>query len=103
MRRNYKYHNSDGAYFTSFAVVDWLDTSINSVQVFLQKNESKDIFIDSLHFCKKEKGMEIFAWCIMTNHVHLIYRVTSDFKPQNVLGDLKNFKSNTNLITKHPI
>lgn len=85
MSRNYKFHNSEGVYFTSFAVVDWLDV--------FTRNEYKDIFIDSLHYCQKEKGMEIFAWCIMTNHVHLIFRVTSDFKPQNVLGDLKKFTS----------
>jgi REP element-mobilizing transposase RayT len=85
MSRSYKFHNSDGVYFTSFAVVDWLDV--------FTRNEYKDIFIDSLHYCQKEKGMEIFAWCIMTNHIHLIFRVTSGFKPQNVLGDLKKFTS----------
>ncbi|WP_366512869.1 hypothetical protein [Kordia sp.] len=31
--------------------------------------------------------MEICAWCIMTNHVHLIFRITDGGKPQLVLGD----------------
>ncbi|MFC4635528.1 transposase [Dokdonia ponticola] len=49
--------------------------------------------MDSLSFCQKEKGMEIIAWCIMTNHVHLIFRITNEGKPQMVLGDFKRFTS----------
>jgi REP element-mobilizing transposase RayT len=37
--------------------------------------------------------MEIFAWCIMTNHVHLVFRCINEFKPQLVLGDFKRFTS----------
>jgi REP element-mobilizing transposase RayT len=37
--------------------------------------------------------MEIIAWCIMTNHVHLIFRVVNDGQPQLVLGDFKRFTS----------
>jgi len=69
----------------SFAVVGWLD-------VFTRK-EYKDIIIESLHFCQREKGMEIFAWCIMTNHVHIIFRSTKGQKPELLLGDIKRFTS----------
>ncbi len=57
------------------------------------RNEYKDILIDSLQFCQKEKGMEIFAWCIMTNHVHLIFRSSSGQTPEQLLGDFKRFTS----------
>jgi hypothetical protein len=59
MSRNYKFHNPEGIYFISVAVVEWLNVFI--------RNEYKDIVIDSLQYCKKEKGMEIYTWCIMTN------------------------------------
>ena len=85
MSRNYKFHNPDGVYFVSFAVVEWLDV--------FTRNEYKNIIIDSLHYCQNEKGMEIFAWCIMTNHVHLIFRSASNQKPEKVLGDFKRFTS----------
>lgn len=85
MSRNYKFHNPDGVYFISFAVVEWLDV--------LTRNEYKDIIIDSLHYCQKEKGMEIFAWCIMTNHVHLIFRSANEQKPELLIGDFKRFTS----------
>ncbi|MCK9613322.1 MAG: transposase [Bacteroidales bacterium] len=85
MSRNYKFHNPEGAYFTSFAVVEWLDV--------FTRNEYKQVIIDSLHYCQKEKGMEIFAWCIMTNHVHLIFRIVNGLLPEQVLGDFKRFTS----------
>jgi REP element-mobilizing transposase RayT len=37
--------------------------------------------------------MEIFAWCIMTNHVHLVFRSLSDKKPEQILGDFKRHTS----------
>ncbi|NOQ24592.1 MAG: transposase [Bacteroidales bacterium] len=85
MSRNYKFHNPEGAYFISFAVVEWLD--------IFTRNEYKNILIDSLHYCQKEKGMEIFAWCIMTNHIHLIFRSVKGQKPQLLIGDYKRFTS----------
>ncbi len=56
MSRNYKFHNPEGAYFVSFAVVDWLDV--------FTRNEYKDIVYKSLSYCQNNKGMEIYAWCI---------------------------------------
>jgi len=85
MSRNYKFHNPEGIYFVSFAVVEWLDV--------FTRSEYKDIIIDSLHYCQKNKGMEIFAWCIMTNHVHLVFRSANGQKPELVLGDFKRFTS----------
>jgi len=85
MSRNYKFYNPDGVYFVSFSVVEWLDVFI--------RNEYKNIVIQSLQYCQREKGMEIFAWCIMTNHVHLIFRSIGDQKPEQILGDFKRFTS----------
>lgn len=85
MSRNYKFHNPDGLYFVSFAVVGWLDV--------FTINEYKDLFLESLEFCQKNKGMEIHAWCIMTSYVHLIFRSINQQKPEQILGDLKRFSS----------
>lgn len=85
MSRNYKFHNPDGLYFVSFAVVEWLDV--------FTRNEYKDILVESLAFCQKNKGMEIVAWCIMTNHVHLIFGSVGGQHPSQLLGDFKRFTS----------
>ena len=58
------------------------------------RNQYKDILIESLTFCQTNKGMEIIAWCIMTNHVHLIFRSINEEKPEQLLGDFKRFTSN---------
>ena len=85
MSRNYKFHNPEGLYFVSFAIVFWLDV--------FTRNEYKNSVIDSLSFCQKKKGMEIIAWCIMTNHMHLIFRSTKGQHPSLLLGDFKRYTS----------
>ena len=52
MSRNYKFHNSEGLYFVSFAVVGWLDV--------FTRNEYKDLIVESLQFCQQKK-----AWKFM--------------------------------------
>ena len=85
MSRNYKFHNPEGLYFVSFAVVGWLDV--------FTRNDYKDLFLESLEFCQKNKGLEIHAWCIMTSHVHLVFRSIGGQKPELLIGDLKRFMS----------
>jgi len=85
MSRKHKFHNPTAAYFVSFAVVQWLDV--------FTRNEYKNILVDSLNYCVKEKGMEIYAWVIMTNHVHLIFKSVGERKPEQLLGDFKRFTS----------
>ena len=83
--KNYKFHNPEGLYFISFAVVCWLDV--------FTRNTYKDLFIESLVFCQKNKGLEIHAWCIMSSHVHLVFRSIKGQKPELLIGDLKRFTS----------
>lgn len=85
MSRSYKFHNPEGLYFVSFAVVEWIDV--------FTRNLYKNILVESLSFCQQNKGMEIIAWCIMTNHVHLIFRSIKEQRPELLLGDFKRFTS----------
>jgi REP element-mobilizing transposase RayT len=85
MSRNYKFHNPTGVYFVSFAVVEWFDV--------FTRNEYKNLLLDNLAYCQKNKGMEIFAWCIMTNHVHLVFRSVGNVKPEQLLGNFKRHTS----------
>jgi len=88
MSRKYKFHNPDGVYFVSFTVKGWIDV--------FTRNEYKNILIDNLKYCQEHKGLEIFAWCIMTNHVHLIIRAGRDFVLQDILRDYKKFTGKSN-------
>jgi REP element-mobilizing transposase RayT len=60
--------------------------------MFLLETNTINILIDNLHFYQKQ-GMEIYAWCIMTNHVHLVFRSMNDTKPEVFLGNFKRFTS----------
>lgn len=90
MSRNYKFHNPKALYFVTFAVVGWLDV--------FTRNDYKDLLVESLEFCQEKKGMEIHAWCIMTSHVHLLFRSIQEQNPELLLGDFKRFISRS--ITK---
>ncbi len=96
MSRAYKFHKPDGLYFISFATVQWID-------VFTRR-DYKDIVVESLKFCQKEKGLLLFAWVIMSNHVHLIAEAADGFKLQDIIRDLKKFTSKQIIkaIEEHP-
>jgi REP element-mobilizing transposase RayT len=85
MSRKYKFHNPAGVYFVSFSVQGWVDA--------LTRSEYKDILIENLSYCQKNKGLEIFAWCIMSNHVHLIIRAQEGYVLPDILRDFKKFTS----------
>ncbi len=57
MSRKYKFHDKDGVYFVSFATVYWLD-------IFVRELYCKAV-VESLDYCRKNKGLEIYCWCIM--------------------------------------
>ena len=84
MSRKHKFYNKEGLYFVSFATIDWIDVFI--------RDEYFDTIISSLDFCRKKKGMEIYTYCIMTSHVHLIFRA-KEANPGDLLRDLKGYTS----------
>src|SRR5256885_13705564 len=80
----YKIRNKKEIHFVTFSVVEWVD-------VFTRK-EYRDIVLESLRFCQKEKGLLLHGWCIMSNHVHLIASAKNE-DLSDVLRDFKKFTS----------
>ncbi len=75
--------NVEGAtYFVSFAVVGWIDV--------FTRPEYVDILFDSLEFCRRNKGLEIFEYALMPSHVHLLARRKQGLL-SDVLRDMKSF------------
>lgn len=85
MSRKYKFHNPEGIYFVTLTVNSWID-------VFL-RNDYKHEFIDCIRYCQENKGLEVFAYCIMTSHVHMIIRAVGDNKLPDIMRDLKTVSS----------
>ena len=90
MSRKYKFAEKDGAYFVSFATVYWIDV-FTRIDYF-------DTIIESLDYCRKNKGMEIYGYCIMPSHIHLIFR-SGNGKPSELIRDFKGFTSRNLLKT----
>ena len=81
--RNYKIHDQDDLHYLTYATVGWVDV--------FTRPAYKDILVQSLRHCQEQKGLELFAWCIMCNHVHLIARAAPGHKLQDILRDHKKF------------
>jgi REP element-mobilizing transposase RayT len=96
MSRKYKISDQEELYFVSFATVNWID--------LFTRQEYNEILLSSLRYCQVEKGLEVYAWCIMTNHLHFIIG-TNDKPLQNILRDFKSFTSSQlkNEINNNPV
>jgi putative transposase len=46
--------------------------------------------LESLRYCQQKKGLEIFAWVVMTNHIHLIVSSKGD-KLSDIIRDFKKY------------
>ena len=77
MSRKYKFWDNHGMYFISFATVHWIDV--------FTRNEYKDELIKCWQYCQEKKGLEIYAWCIMTSHVHMLTLLAQECKEVETL------------------
>lgn len=84
MPQGYKIINQTALYFLTLQIVQWAD--IFTRQIY------RDIVIDSFKYCQQEKGLEIFAYVVMSNHVHILVR-TSNCNLSDVIRDLKRHTS----------
>ncbi|WP_298956586.1 transposase, partial [uncultured Nonlabens sp.] len=44
----------------------------------------------SIEYCRKHKSMELYPYCFMPSHVHLIFRSSID-QPSELLRDFKKY------------
>lgn len=72
-------------YFTTSTVVDWLDVFTRPIY--------KHILLESLEYCQANKGLDIYAWVLMTNHLHMIVDTSGPDSIGDVLRDFKKFTS----------
>lgn len=85
MSSQYSIRNQDEVYFLTLTVVDWID-------VFTRR-EHKLLLVDSLKYCQENKGLVIYGWCLMSNHLHLLAAVAEGHSLSDILRDLKKFTS----------
>jgi len=76
--------STDELYFVTLTVTNWID-------VFTRRLYS-DLIIENLTWCQQNKKLNIYAYVIMTNHIHLVANVTEG-SLGDVLRDFKTFTS----------
>jgi len=84
MSRKYKFRNLEGVYFVSFATIYWVDVIVRDTYFAC--------IAESLSYCRKHKGLELFAYCIMPSHFHMIFR-DRNHDPGKLLKEFKTFTS----------
>jgi len=94
MSQGYKIKDQSAAHYLTLQIVQWAD-------IFTRKIY-RDIVIESLKYCQNEKGLEIYAYVIMSNHIHVLVRSYQD----NLSGTIRDFKRHTskeiiNAIAEH--
>jgi putative transposase len=85
MSSKYKAIDNEIPHFITFTIVGWIDVFTRDIY--------KDIFINSLEYCIENKGLNLHAWVIMTNHVHPIISSNGNRIP-DLVRDIKKFSCN---------
>ena len=85
-KEGYVIRDQSKAHFITATVVDWVD-------VFSRKIY-RDSIIDCLNFYVKNKGMLVYGYVIMSNHIHLVLQ-SSAGELSDLLRDFKKFTAKT--------
>jgi REP element-mobilizing transposase RayT len=85
MSTKYKATITGKAYFITLTIVDWID-------IFTRLSQ-RNLIINSLRYCQREKGLELYAYCLMPSHLHLICRAPDEIPLSDIIRDLKKFTS----------
>ena len=84
MTTGYQIKEQDALYYLTLQVVDWVD-------VFTRQCY-RDIVVDSMRYCQLNKNLQVFAYVIMSNHIHLIANSATG-ELSATLRDFKKFTS----------
>ena len=72
-------------YYLTWTTVDWID--------IFTRQRYRDIVIESLKHCMQHKGLILYAYVIMSNHLHLIAQAKQSFQLSDIVRDCKKFTS----------
>lgn len=84
MRSRHKITDKDGIYFITSTIVEW-------IPVFTSKPYF-ELMIQSLSFCRANKGLRLFGYVILENHFHAL---VSGSNLSRTIADLKKFTAKT--------
>ena len=82
---NIQHRITGDVFFVTDTVVDWVDVFTRPIY--------KHIILESLEYCQQNKGLVIYAWVLMSNHLHAIVGSSGDNIVSDIWRDFKKFTS----------
>ena len=76
-----KQKNENVTHFLTLTIIEWIDIFTNPKYF--------QIITDSLKYCRKNKGLLLYEFVIMTNHIHLIAKAKEKYKLSQIISDFK--------------
>jgi REP element-mobilizing transposase RayT len=70
-------------YFTTSTVIDWVD--------IFTRASYRHVIVESLDYCQRQKGLKIYAWVLMSNHLHMVVSAEGKQAIGDILRDFKKF------------
>ena len=86
MLDGYKIRDQALPHFITATVVDWID-------VFTRKSY-RDCIIECFDYCMKNKGMILYGYVVMSNHIHMIVQ-SKEGNLSDLIRDFKKFTAKT--------
>ena len=81
----YRILDQKGLNYLTCTIVGWVDVFTRATY--------RDIIIESLSYCQQTKGLRIFAYVLMSNHMHMIVKAEGEQQLSAILRDFKKFTS----------
>ena len=75
-------HDQGAIHLVTFTVHQWVDV--------ITEQDYIDILLESILFCQQEKGLEVYAWVVMSNYCDLIVRAKKN-DLSDIIRDCKKF------------
>ena len=70
--------------YLTITVIEWINV--------LSRPVYKHLMVDSLNYCIQHKGLKVYCWCLMSNHLHLV-AIAEEGSLSDILRDFKKFTS----------
>ena len=85
MRKYRVYPETCNVYFVTCTIVQW--------QCVFKEERYSQIILDSLNFCRANKGLYLLSYVIMLNHLHMIVSYQENANLSNIMRDFKRHTS----------
>ncbi|MFZ1704805.1 MAG: transposase [Saprospiraceae bacterium] len=91
MADGHQIRNQDAIHFITLTIVGWIDLFTSAA--------CREIIIKNLRFCQQNKGLVIYCYVIMSNHIHLICHAKEEYRLSDILRDFKSFTAKSMIQT----